>query len=470
MSGGGRRIKTSNVISCIFCVLLSLPVARAQQICLAEFEGDPVFKVGVNFGTSALGDFNADGDLDLTVGLRLFLGDGDGGFPESVQLTGPILVAFDVKYTDFDGDGHRDLAMVQFGSDELVLFYGRDPEDHADGLFEPAVTVDFSRFARRVWHIEISDFNNDDRPDLVGISRGDLPVVLMNDGGRNYTVAGLPGGSSNHMLTTGDFDGDGNTDVATGSGADVIMIFGNGDGTFGRQLRGVLRHGFEPVGGHRFRSADFDGDGRSDLFATGGNWILIYPGSDIDPAGKFPAAAALTLDLSGGARFLEVVDMNVDGALDVVTLSATGPGSVYQVFFGQESDAGVSFVAGASHLTTLSGRGSVLAVGDMNGDDSPDIVLTTEDTGDGQVFLNISDCAGGTILAGDANADGDLNLSDATTILTHLFGGAALPCPAVVDVNGDGALNITDALHVLGFLFGGGPAPVDPGVTSCDAG
>ncbi len=443
---------------------------RAQPICLAEFAGEPIFKVGSNFGTSALGDFNVDGKLDLTTGLSLFLGNGDGSFSETVRLTAPFEVAFDVKYTDFDGDGHRDLAMVRFGSDELVLFYGRRPENHAEGLFEDAVTVDFSEFTRNVWHIEIGDFNNDGRPDLVGISRGDPSVVVLNHGERNYTAAGVQGGFSNHMLTTGDFDGDGNTDFATGSGADVIIIFGNGDGTFSTELHGILRHDFERVGGHRFRAADLDGDGRSDLFATGDRWILIYPGSDIDPAGKFPAAAAITLDLSGGARFLEVVDMNVDGVLDVVTLSKTQAGSIYQVFFGQKSDAGVSFVAGAAHLTELSGHGSVLAVGGVNGDNLPDIVLTTEDTGDGQVFLNISDCAGGTVLAGDANGDGALNLSDATTILTHLFSGSALPGPAAADANGDDALNITDALRVLGFLFSGGPAPVDPGVPSCEVG
>ena len=133
------------------------------------------------------------------------------------------------------------------------------------------------------------------------------------------------------------------------------------------------------------------------------------------------------------------------------------------------------FVAGGSYLTELSGHGSVLAVGDMNGDDFPEIVLTTEDRGDaatarGQVFLSNPDCPRPTIPAGDANADTDVNISDATTILTHLFAGGPLPCPAAANVNGDHALNITDAVYLLGFLFDGGPAPLEPTGNSCHGG
>ena len=467
------NMKTKSLMFWISCLLLSSPLEPAAEVCIPEFEARPSFVVGGNFGTSVLGDFDEDGDLDLSVGLRLFLGNGTGGFTQSVQLRARIRVAFDVKFEDFDQDGHRDLAMVTFGSEELTVFYGRGGADGAEGLFEDAVYVDFSSAATGIWHIDVADFNDDGLPDLVGIAiRGRNLLILMNEGDRKYSWSGYPMGVPvNHMLATGDFDGDGNTDIATGRGADVTLLFGNGDGTFGREHTGVLLHDLKGVPGHRFRAADIDRDGRSDLFATGASWILIFLGKDIDPdSRKMPDTASLTLEVSGGARFLEIEDMNLDGSLDVVTLAQTPRGSAYQVFFGENSEAGVSFVAGGAHVTALSGHGSVLAVGGMNRDDFPDLVLTTEDTQRGQVFLSLSDCSGPEILAGDANADASVNISDATTVLTHLFAGGVLPCPAAADVNGDGGLNITDALYLLGFLFGGGPAPLDPTANSCDGG
>ena len=69
---------------------------------------------------------------------------------------------------------------------------------------------------------------------------------------------------------------------------------------------------------------------------------------------------------------------------------------------------------------------------------------------------------------GEANADGQLDLSDAVAILSHLFtGGAAPTCEKAADANGDGRLDISDAVTVLSYLFlGGDPLPA-PGPEAC---
>ncbi len=74
-------------------------------------------------------------------------------------------------------------------------------------------------------------------------------------------------------------------------------------------------------------------------------------------------------------------------------------------------------------------------------------------------------------LPGDANADGDLNLSDAVRLLLVLFvdSSLGLPCAGgldgagnrtLLDANGDGVANLSDAVHVLAYLFNGGPEHV----------
>jgi hypothetical protein len=76
---------------------------------------------------------------------------------------------------------------------------------------------------------------------------------------------------------------------------------------------------------------------------------------------------------------------------------------------------------------------------------------------------------GGLRKPGDANADGNLDISDGICLLGSLFlGSARLPCDdqasdqrniAILDVNGDGALDLSDAVYVFGFLFLGGNPP-----------
>ncbi len=65
---------------------------------------------------------------------------------------------------------------------------------------------------------------------------------------------------------------------------------------------------------------------------------------------------------------------------------------------------------------------------------------------------------------GDANADGDVNLTDATVILGALFGGQAdtVTCEKSADSNDSGALEISDSVYLLAHLFQAGPAPAEP--------
>jgi hypothetical protein len=71
------------------------------------------------------------------------------------------------------------------------------------------------------------------------------------------------------------------------------------------------------------------------------------------------------------------------------------------------------------------------------------------------------------------NADGTLDISDAVSILGHLFLGNSptLPCDGgtasspgagalkIVDVNADGKIDISDPVGILGFLFLGAKPP-----------
>jgi hypothetical protein len=65
---------------------------------------------------------------------------------------------------------------------------------------------------------------------------------------------------------------------------------------------------------------------------------------------------------------------------------------------------------------------------------------------------------------GDVDASGDLQLTDAVSLLGYLFlGGEAPRCAEAADSDNSGVVDITDALTILNYLFMGGLAPAPPG-------
>jgi len=265
------------------------------------------------------------------------------------------------------------------------------------------------------------------------------------------------------MLAVGDYDGDGHSDIAVGSGTAVAILRGRGTGAFLAPVRGNLRSG----PGHRFRAADIDGDGRSELFAADGARVSVYFGRDFgDETFRFPARATRELPVRGTVRFVELADMNSDGRLDVATLSV-GSSTNYEVFVGYEAEDGPNWRDGVSVSTGLS-RGAVLAVGDLNNDGAVDIACTTEDSNQARVFLNDASCSANLVGRGDSNGDEAVDLTDAVVILQHLFSGGEIACPAAAEVNGDGALDIADPTYLLNYLFQGGTPLVGDSPTPCE--
>jgi hypothetical protein len=69
---------------------------------------------------------------------------------------------------------------------------------------------------------------------------------------------------------------------------------------------------------------------------------------------------------------------------------------------------------------------------------------------------------------GDANGDGEVNLSDPVATLLALFAsGPAIGCADAADADDSGSLELTDAIFTLGYLFRGEAAPSAPGPTEC---
>ncbi|UCB52068.1 MAG: right-handed parallel beta-helix repeat-containing protein [Candidatus Zixiibacteriota bacterium] len=67
---------------------------------------------------------------------------------------------------------------------------------------------------------------------------------------------------------------------------------------------------------------------------------------------------------------------------------------------------------------------------------------------------------GGTLVHGDANGDGTLNVGDVIYLLVYLYRNGSAPNPIEAgDVNCDGTVNVGDVVYLVNYLYKGGPPP-----------
>jgi hypothetical protein len=65
-----------------------------------------------------------------------------------------------------------------------------------------------------------------------------------------------------------------------------------------------------------------------------------------------------------------------------------------------------------------------------------------------------------TMLRGDCNADGEVNVTDAVYVISYVLRSGPPPNPIIAgDVNCDVIVNVTDAVYLINYLFKNGDPP-----------
>jgi hypothetical protein len=181
------------------------------------------------------------------------------------------------------------------------------------------------------------------------------------------TDAGAPSGPADNVVLA-DVDGDGRVDFV--SSAEQIHL-GQGDGTF---VPGpTCAPGGPPV------VADFDNDGRRDVFRVGDAPVICYGGPDgeltAEPGSVEPNPSA-GLDTEGpAASGAAALDVDGDGWLDLYMTNYEGPGMVWfrDVLYVNDG-AGRLQVAAEIPDPAYPGRG--VTSGDFDEDGDPDLYVS----------------------------------------------------------------------------------------------
>jgi len=114
---------------------------------------------------------------------------------------------------DLNGDGRLDIVVGnQLVSPALSILLGR-----GDGTFQAGPVVPIPRLQMGINGVLAADFNRDGRTDLA-IATSNYVLILLGQGDATFKTSLLAGvGNSPRSVTTGDFNGDGFPDLATGN-------------------------------------------------------------------------------------------------------------------------------------------------------------------------------------------------------------------------------------------------------------
>ncbi|HWT00602.1 MAG TPA: FG-GAP-like repeat-containing protein [Pyrinomonadaceae bacterium] len=409
----------------------------------AEPAGSPVW---VGFGVSvAVLDFNNDGRQDLAAAslafsdVTILLGDGAGGFTESPGSPVPVGDGpFTVAVGDFNRDGRPDIATPNAGcSDVTVLLNTCDRDCQGANFFEAAGSPIALQVTGEPTRVAVGDFNNDGRPDLAVTSVLNELFILLGDGAGGFTeAAGSPvaTGNSSFPVVVADFDNDGKQDLAVGNYGEssLTILLGDGTGGFteaaGSPIAGVV----SPLG---LATGDFNRDGNQDLAAANdaSDSVTILLG---DGTGGFKPPVGLPVTVGDSPKSVTAGDFNNDGKTDLATANANS--NDLTILIG---DGAGGFSQPAGSPVAAGGSPEDVVAADFNRDGNLDLAATVSPE---HVVILLGDGAGGftehagspvalgeyffALAAGDFNNDGKTDLAasgNAAGNVSFLLGNGA---------------------------------------------
>ncbi len=336
--------------------------------------GQPLTSGGYN--ASTFGDADADGDLDLVVGVQrglcfdirssvdnllFYENAGTPAVPDFQRRSDRLLTAIDVgsratvAIEDIDGDGDPDVIVGSESSPDasgrarLALYRNVGTAAAPSLVLEDAdwlgLAYDYGGYAP-----VFGDLDGDGDPDLIVGGFNGRFALLLNEGTRtapNFrlveTTTGTPGfggvdAGQYARGALGDVDGDGDLDLVTGASSGRVRLYRNtgtpqtpsfatvANGTPAPEdLSYALAIGLPDDTGEDSAPtlADLDGDGDLDLLiGTSTGQILVYRNTGTRTVPQFTAEAPV---VAGRRRTVPAAaDMDGDGDVDLLAGTDSG--------------------------------------------------------------------------------------------------------------------------------------------------
>jgi hypothetical protein len=376
--------------------------------------------------------------------------------PNMTQSTFGYWALDGVRQQDAWGTALRQLTFTVNGTDRSAVAYLFDNDSDSDGISDGYEQYHFHTLAND----SSTDADGDGIPLLAeftggtnplygnfsqqgGVSWADSPTVVVNlqpyerlskmliDGvltdffsPNPAVITGLQAGTQTATaMTDWDGDGDGDLFIAHEGGLRVLRNIGSPNNPNFQEIFNVfsgLADYIATIDKPILAGGDWNGDGKGDL-VIGGNTStlrLIVSGGAFTADGSgvdFTVASATAAPALG--------DMNGDGRADLLVLMDDGSASL---FLNNGTSEPFSGSGSSNYLGTSALGGTSIAIGDINQDGMPDVLLADND---GRIWEFLNNGSGGfslqskvwggsfpgfasglTLAAADLEGDGDLDL------------------------------------------------------------
>ncbi len=295
--------------------------------------------------------------------------------------------------TDLNLDGYPDLLVTTLDSSAaLSVRLGA-----ADGTFGAAINRSGSELPLAA---AVGAFDADSSPDVIVSGYGAETRFFAGNGDGTFAAeVPVPGAGILRRLAAADMDDDGDLDIVglreTPANGTIVVLLGTGDGTFGAPH--VTTPPSVPL---EFSVGDVDGDDLPDVVApTGGNVVSVFLGLG---DGLFGPPSSVIAGAPTGA--IALADVNGDADLDMILTS----GSFIGVLFGNGDG---TFQAARNYASIYQPK--LIALGDLDGADGPEILAVTSGTSSGEV---------GTVFV--LTNDGDGTFSPGPTYVAGIMAAA----------------------------------------------
>jgi hypothetical protein len=337
-----------------------------------------------------------------------------------------------ITAADLDGDGDADLAVANYGSNDVTIL-----KNNGAGKFKQPASSPVAAGANPI-SVAAADLDGDGDSDLAVANQfsNDVTILKNNGAGKFKQPAAGPvaAGDGPASVAAADLDGDGDSDLAVANNVsnDVTILKNNGAGKFKQPASSPVAAGSAPIS---IAAADLDatGDGDRDLAVAnfGSNDVTILKNNG---AGDFSQPGSSPEAVGANPISVAAADLDGDGDRDLAVANA----SSNEVMILQNAGAGDFSQPGSSPEAAGSYPISVAAA-DLDGDDDSDLAVANLGSNDVTILKNSGagdfsqpgsspEAAGTTpysIAAADLDGDGDRDLgvanfgSDDVTILKN---------------------------------------------------
>ncbi|MDO8735907.1 MAG: VCBS repeat-containing protein [Thermoleophilia bacterium] len=339
----------------------------------------------------------------------------------------------------------------------LIAFWAAAPVNAANPvMFDPAVNYAVGSLP---YSVTTGDFNADGKTDIASANYSSSNVsILMGTGTGTFAAAvNFATGTNPKSVTTGDFNNDGKTDLAVAnySSGNVSILLGTGSGTFAAAVN--FAAGTNP---YSVTTGDFNADTKTDLAVA--NWtsgnvsILLGTGTGTFAAAVNSAAGYWPYSVTTG-------DFNADGKTDMAVANM-GSANV-SILIGTGTG---SFAAAVNY--TVGARPRSVTTGDFNADGKTDLAVANSQSGNVSILsgtgtgtfaaaVNYSVpspayCGPYSVTTGDFNEDGKIDLATANSCSNNA---------SVLTGNGNGTF-----AAAVSFGVGTGPESITKGDFNAD--